>query len=143
MSVKTSENESVSCSVMSNSLGPHGLWPRRLLCPWNSGIHGILEWPTQGSNLGLSHCRQIHYRLSQQRSPKNTEVGSHSLLQGIFPTQGQNPGLRNVRTFLQTQECFSLNTIAYLSWQKNTFISLTTEGKCEILLFGYFKNWVG
>ena len=24
---------------------------------------------------------------------KNTEVGSHSLLQGIFPTQGSNPGL--------------------------------------------------
>ena len=25
----------VSCSVMSNSLWPHGLWPARLLCPWN------------------------------------------------------------------------------------------------------------
>ena len=24
---------------------------------------------------------------------KNTGVGSHSLLQGIFPTQGSNPGL--------------------------------------------------
>ena len=24
---------------------------------------------------------------------RNTEVGSHSLLQGIFPTQGSNPGL--------------------------------------------------
>ena len=29
------ENESVSCSVVSNSLRPHGLQPSRLLCPWN------------------------------------------------------------------------------------------------------------
>ena len=28
--------ESVSCSVVSNSLQPHGLQPTRLLCPWNS-----------------------------------------------------------------------------------------------------------
>ena len=28
--------ESVSCSVMSDSLQPHRLWPTRLLCPWNS-----------------------------------------------------------------------------------------------------------
>ena len=45
---------SESCSVMSNSLWPHGLYS-----PWNS--------PGQ-----------------------NTGVGSLSLLQGIFPTQGSN-----------------------------------------------------
>ena len=28
--------ESVSCSVVSNSVRPHELWPTRLLCPWNS-----------------------------------------------------------------------------------------------------------
>ena len=28
---------------------------------------------------------------------KNTAVGSHSLLQGIFPTQGLNPGLLHYR----------------------------------------------
>ena len=33
--VKT-ESESVSCSVMSDSLRPHGLYPTRLLCPWDS-----------------------------------------------------------------------------------------------------------
>ena len=30
------ESESDSCPVMSNSLWPRGLWPARLLCPWNS-----------------------------------------------------------------------------------------------------------
>ena len=47
-----------SRSVMSNSLGPQGLYN-----PWNS--------PGQ-----------------------NTGVGSRSLLQRIFPTQGSNPGLK-------------------------------------------------
>ena len=31
---------------------------------------------------------------------RNTGVGSHSLLQGIFPTQGLNPGLLNYRWIL-------------------------------------------
>ena len=62
-----------SCSVMSDSLQPHGLQPARLLCPWdspnkNSGVdcHSLLQriFLTQGSNPGLLHCRQILYHLS-------------------------------------------------------------------------------
>ena len=48
------------CSVAFDSLRPHGLYPARLLCPWN--------FPG-----------------------KNTRVGCHFLLQGIFPTQGLKP----------------------------------------------------
>ena len=60
---------------MSNSLQPHGLQPARLLCPWNSpskntgvGCYALLQGisPTQGSNPGLQHCRQILYCLSDQ-----------------------------------------------------------------------------
>ena len=47
---------------MSNSWRPHGLWPPKLLCPWDS-------------------------------PGKHTGVDCHFLLQGIFPTQGSNPGL--------------------------------------------------
>ena len=47
---------------MSHSLQPHGLWPTRLLCPWD--FRG-----------------------------KNTGVGCHFLLQGIFPIQGLNSRL--------------------------------------------------
>ena len=52
---------------------PHGLQPTRLLCPWNFpgkstgvGCHFLLQgiFPTQGSNPGLPHCRQMLYRLS-------------------------------------------------------------------------------
>ena len=47
---------------MSDSLWTHGLYPARLLCPWDS-------------------------------PGKNTGVGCHFLLQGIFLTQELNPSL--------------------------------------------------
>ena len=63
-----------SRSVMSNSLWPHGLYS-----PWNSprqntGVGSSLLqgiFPTQGSNPGLLHCRQILYQLSPQGSPSH------------------------------------------------------------------------
>ena len=60
---------------MSDSLQPHGLQPSRLFYPWDSpgkntevGCHFLLQgiFPTQGSNLGLPHCRKTLYRLSHQ-----------------------------------------------------------------------------
>ena len=50
----------LSHSVVSDSLGPRGLEPARLLCPWDS----------PGNN--------------------NTGAGCHFLLRGIFLTQGSN-----------------------------------------------------
>ena len=53
---------------MSDSLQTRGLQPTRLLCPWNSpgkntgvGCYFLLQriFPTQGSNSGLLHGRQI------------------------------------------------------------------------------------
>ena len=50
----------------------------KLLSPWDFqgkstgvGCHFLLQgiFPTQGSNLGLSHCRQTLYHLSHQGSP--------------------------------------------------------------------------
>ena len=116
-------------------------WRIPMDSPWNSPgqstgvgslslVQGI--FPTQGSNPGLPHCRQILYQLSHQVSPhtirfssvqlsrsvmsdslkphglyspwnypgQNTGVGSLSLLQGSFPTQGSNPGLPHCRQIL-------------------------------------------
>ena len=62
----------LSCSVVSDSLQPHGLPPARLLCPWdspdkNTGVdcHFLLQgiFPTQGMNLGPLHCKLILYCL--------------------------------------------------------------------------------
>ena len=62
LSCPRKKSESVSCSVMSDSLGP-------------------LDCSQPGSSV-------------RGDSPgKNTGVGGHSLLQGIFPTQGSNPSL--------------------------------------------------
>ena len=50
----------------------------------------LLQWIflTQELNWGLLLCRWILYQLRYQGNPKNTGVGCHFLLQGIFPTQG-------------------------------------------------------
>ena len=67
-----------SRSVVSDSLWHHGLQPTMLLCPWdfpgnNTGVdcRFLLQeiFPTQESNPGLPHCRQMLYRLSHQGSP--------------------------------------------------------------------------
>ena len=38
---------------------------------YHSGYHSLVQgiFPTQGSNLGLLHCRQILYRWSHQGGP--------------------------------------------------------------------------
>ena len=75
--MKKKESESESCSVVSNSLQPNGLYS-----PWNSlgqnnGVSSLslLQgiFPTQVSNPGLPHCRWILYQLSHQESPRILE----------------------------------------------------------------------
>ena len=68
--------------------------------------HPLLQgiFPTQRSNLSLSHCRQIIYHPSLQGSPKNTGAGSHSLLWRIFLIQGSNLGLLHCRQILAPSE---------------------------------------
>ena len=137
------ESESESRSVMSNSLGPHGLgilqdrileWlafpfsrgssqPRFPTLqvdslpaetqgkPENTGV-GSLSFlqeifPTQESNRGLLHCRQILYQLSYQGSP------------GKFPDQGSNPGPqrgepRVLATGLPGKSLTTVNIFAYV-----------------------------
>jgi len=57
---------------------------------------------------------QPHRLYSPCNSPgQNTGVGSHSLLQGIFPTQGLNPGLPHWRWICITRE--SKRKFTYIS----------------------------
>ena len=89
----------LSHSVVSDPLWPQGLKPTRLLCPWNSpgknagiGCHALLQgiFPTEGSNPGLQHCRQILYQLSHQGSPRILDWVAYPFSRrGIFPTQDQ------------------------------------------------------
>ena len=45
-------------------------------------------------------ARQVLHQLSHPESPKNTGAGGPSFLQGIFPTQGSNPGFSHCRQIL-------------------------------------------
>ena len=87
----------LSHSLVSNSVRPHGLWPTRLLCPWNSPAR-ILEWVAMSSSRGSSQprdqtqvsCiwRQILYCLSPQGSPWILE-------QVVYPFSRGSSWLRN------------------------------------------------
>ena len=91
---------------MSNSLRPH-----RLYSPWNS--------PDQ-----------------------NTEVGSHTLLQGIFPTQGSNPGLLHCRQILYhggTREAPKVTILFYI-FVSNVNNVESYEGLWTFLVAQIVKN---
>ena len=103
---------------MSDSLPPHGLYSPWNSPGQNTGKGSLsllqVIFPTQGSNPGLPHCWRILYELSYKGNPrtepgspalqadslpaeppgkpKDTGVGSLSLLQGIFPDPGNEPG---------------------------------------------------
>ena len=87
---------------------PHG--QRNLVgySPWNSpgqntevGSLTLLQgiFPTQRSNPGLPHCRQILYQLSHKGSPRILEWVAYPS-SGIVPTQELNQGLLYCRQIL-------------------------------------------
>ena len=67
---------SESCSVVSYTLWPHGLYSLWNCLGQNTrvGSLSLLQgiFPTQGSNPGLLDCGQILYHLSHQRRPGST-----------------------------------------------------------------------
>ena len=82
-------SRSESCSVVSYSLQPHGLYS-----PWNSpgrntGVGCLLLlqgiFLTQGLNSGVLYCRQILYQLSHKRSPEKSVWGRRKMhISGSF-----------------------------------------------------------
>ena len=126
--LETNDNKSTStqnlCCLVTKScltLKHHGLQPARLLCPQdfsgkNTGVgcHFLFQgtFLTQRSNPDLLHCSKSCLTLKQHGlqparllcpwdfSGKNTGVGCHFLLQGIFPTQGSNLDLLHCRQIL-------------------------------------------
>ena len=74
-------------------------------------------------------CLTICYPMdSPWNSPgQNTGVGSFSLLQGIFPTQGLNPGLPHCRLILYQLSCKRSPTI--LEWVSYPFSSRSFQAR--------------
>ena len=80
------DHDCESCSVLSDSLWPHGL-----NSPWNSlgqntrvsslsHLQGI--FPTQGLNPSLPHCRWILYQLSHKGNPRILEYVAYPFSSG-------------------------------------------------------------
>ena len=101
MSMKT---ESVSRSVVSDSLQPHERSPLGFFSmgfsrqEYWSGLPLPLQgiFPTQGSNLGLLHCRQILYHLTHQEAIADSKINPSSALprlslQTIFAQPSGHP----------------------------------------------------
>ena len=92
-------------TTLPDSYGPHGLQPTRLLHPWDFpgkstgvGCHCLLQgnFPTQGLNPGLPHCRQTLYHLSHLIPSLSLIDYAAKLLQSCLtlcdPIDGSPPG---------------------------------------------------
>ena len=73
MLISRPENE--SCSVMSDSLQPRGLYSLWNSPDQNAGVDSLslLQgiFPTQELNQGLLHCRRILYQMNYQGNPND------------------------------------------------------------------------
>ena len=123
---------SESRSVMSNSLQPHGLYSQR-----NS--------PDQDKVKVVQSCLTLcePMNCSPWNSPgQNTGVGSLSLLQGIFPTQGSNPGLPHGRRILY--QLSHKGSPRMLEWVAYPFSSRSSrprnQTRVSCIAGGFFTN---
>ena len=92
----------------------------------------------------VSDSFQLHGLDSPWNPPgQNPGVGSLSLLQGIFPTQGSNPGLPHCRRILyhmsHQETPWILEWVAYpfsrgSSWPRN-------QTRVSCIAGGFFTNW--
>ena len=105
-------------SVVSDSLGPQWTVAPRLLCPWNSlsentgvGCYALLQgiFPTQGSNPGILHYRQILYHLSHRGSHKERIRISTSIHQKQRPHFFFNYSQSSFNCYLLSQWPFISN----------------------------------
>ena len=112
---------------------------------WSDWAHTYTEYVCESeSHSVMSDSLLPHGLYSPWNSPgKNTGVGSLSLFQGIFPTQGLNPGLPHSRWILyhlshkgspRIQEWVSYPFSSRYSWPRNSTRVSCTAGR-------FFTNW--
>ena len=85
-----------------------------------------------------------HGLYSPWNSPgQNTGVGSHFLLQGIFPTQGLNPGLLHCRRILS--QLSHKGSSRLLDWVAYPFSRGSSQPRSQTgvscIAGGFFTNW--
>ena len=140
-----------SCLVL-DSLQSHGLQPASLPCP--PGFSRPEYWsglpcPSPGDfpNPGIeprAPALQVDSLPSEPpEKPKNTGVGSFFVLQGIFPSQGLNPGLPHCRQILHQLSHkgspWILEWIAYPFSRESSKPRNRTKVSC--MAGGFFASW--
>ena len=105
----------------------------RLLCPWNfpgknTGVscHFLLQgiFPTQGSNPGLLHCRQIPYQLSCQGSPRILEWVAYPFSSGssrprkLYLEEGSHSGKESACQSRRRKRCKFNPWVGKIPWSK-------------------------
>jgi len=119
--------------------------PSCLILPWRGSPHfflAIAAWKWMNVKV-IQLCPTLCNPMDYTVHGKNTGVGSRALLQGIFPTQGSNPGLLHCRWILYqlnyTGSPRVLEWVAYpfsrgYSWPRNQIgVSFITSR--------FFTNW--
>ena len=92
----------------------------------------------------MSDCLLPHGLCSSWNSPgQNTGVGSLYLLQGIFPTQGLNPGLPHYRQILY--QLSHKGSPRILEWVSLSFLQgifpSQESNQIACIAGGFFTNW--
>ena len=95
------------------------------------GCHAFLQgiFPTQGSNLGLPHCRWILYCLSHQQSPGILEYVAYAFSRGTSQAWELNRGLLHFRWIVyQLRYQGSLKLVSLL--RQNSWVSESVTTVC-------------
>ena len=98
-------------------------------CPWNSpgqntgvGSFSLFQgiFPTQGSNPGLPHCRQILYQLSHQGSPRILEWVAYPFSRGSSRPRSRT-GVSHIAGgfFIIWASCVAFSEMLYLYPKKD------------------------
>ena len=94
--------------------------------------------PTLCDHMGCSPSGPSVHRDSPG---KNTRVGCHALLQGIFPSQGSNPGLQNCRQILYHLS-YQGSASEWLNWTElNTVVKIANAKPCSEDGDVWFHQW--
>ena len=119
---------------MSDSLWPHGLLQARILRWMAYSFSSGSPRPRNQFRSPALQADSLPTELSGK--PKNTGVGSLSLLQGIVPTQGSNPGPLHCRWILY--QLSHKGSPRILEWGAYPF-SRGTGVSC--IAGRFFTNW--
>ena len=104
----------------------------------------ILKLKMEVSQLCPTLCDPMDYTVHGILLGQNTGVGSLSLLQGIFLTQGANPGLLHCRWILY--QLSHKGSPRILEWVADPFSSESSQPRDQprvsCIAGGLFTNWV-